>query len=391
MKKKVFALVLALGMMINLCACSGGTASSAGTASKSSATSSATASSNYKIGIMTTTVTQSEESYRVAERLKNEYPDKVVMVTFPDNFTSEQETTISTAMSLASNPDIKAIVFSQAVQGTAAACQKIRESRPDILLICSAFLDSTATTAANCDIFYHENVPKMGTQIVDEMNALGVTTFVHYSFPRHLAWQPTADRLQNMKDEAAKKGCKVVEVTTPDPTTDAGVSGTQQFVLEDVPREVQKYGTKIAFFGTNTAQQEPMIKQVVATKSYFCYPSDPSPFVGYASALGLSIPSNKAYDKDYYVSAIKTKLSQLGMSKHMGCWTAPVMTLFMTGGFQYAEAFCEGKTNGKKLDESTFKSCMEKAAGSTVDIQHVVDGGKTYQNGYYLMCDYEVY
>ena len=108
----------------------------------------------------------------------------------------------------------------------------------------------------------------MGIQMVDELSDMGAKTFVHYSFPRHLAWQPTADRLQNMKDRCAELGLTLVETTTPDPVSDAGVSGTQQFVLEDVPRSVDKYGVETAFFGTNTAQQEPMIKCVVDTKSY---------------------------------------------------------------------------------------------------------------------------
>ena len=74
----------------------------------------------YKIGIMTTTVSQAEEEYRVAEELAAEYPDTVVHVTFPDNFATEMETTISTALSLASDPDMKAIIFTQSVSGTAA-------------------------------------------------------------------------------------------------------------------------------------------------------------------------------------------------------------------------------------------------------------------------------
>ena len=308
MKQKGIALLLCLALLVALCACGGGSTKTttaepeakvegvadvkendekkedekskeAGTESKA----------DYKIGIMTTTVSQSEESYRAAERLKEKYPDIVELVMFPDKFATEQETSISTALSLASDPDIKAIVFSQAVQGTAAACQKIREVRPDILLIAAGYQDDSATTSQNTDIFYHSNVPKMGFQMVDEMHKLGVKTIVHYSFPRHLAWQPTADRLQNMKEYCEELGMTLVETTTPDPMSDAGVSGTQQFVLEDVPRAVEKYGVETAFFGTNTSQQEPMIKAVVETKSFFTMPSDPSPFVGFPSALGIEV------------------------------------------------------------------------------------------------------
>ena len=396
MRKRFLALVLSVTMAASLCACGGGsttttTAAAAGTtAAGESKTEETTAeAADYKIGIMTTTVSQSEESYRAAEKLEKEHPGKIVLATFPDKFATEQETTISTALSLASDPDIKAIIFSQAVQGTAAACQKIREVRPDILLIAAGYQDDAATSAANCDIFYHANVPKMGTQMVDELSDMGAKTFVHYSFPRHLAWQPTADRLQNMKDRCAELGLTLVETTTPDPMSDAGTSGTQQFVLEDVPRSVDKYGYETAFFGTNTAQQEPMIKRGVDTKSYFTYPSDPSPFVGFPSALGIEVPDDKLYDTEYMMNAIKEKLAEADMTGHMGTWTAPVMTLFMTGSYAYAEAFCEGKTDGEKLDTEIFKETLSEAAGADVDVKNITDGGTTYDNGFFIMCSYE--
>lgn len=367
--KKIVAIVLTLVLSLSLCI-------------------GAMAEGDYKIGIMTTTVSQSEESYRAAEMLVEQNPGKIVLATFPDKFATEQETSISTALSLASDPDVKAIIFSQAVQGTAAACQKIRELRPDILLIAAGYQDDSATTSANADIFYHSNVPKMGFQMVDELSDMGAKTFVHYSFPRHLAWQPTADRLQNMKDRCAELGLTLVETTTPDPMSDAGTSGTQQFVLEDVPRSVDKYGVETAFFGTNTAQQEPMIKCVVDTKSYYTYPSDPSPFVGFPSALGIEVPEDKLYDSEYMMNAISEKLAAADMSGHMGTWTAPLMTLFMTGSFEYAKAFCEGKTNGEKLDAEVFKAALSEAAGAEVDIENIVDGGTTYENGFYIMCSY---
>ena len=396
MRKRFLALVLSVTMAASLCACGGGsttttTAAAAGTtaAGESKAEETTAEAADYKIGIMTTTVSQSEESYRAAEKLEKEHPGKVVLATFPDKFATEQETTIYTALSLASDPDIKAIIFSEAVQGTAAACQKIREVRPDILLIAAGYQDDAATSAANCDIFYHANVPKMGTQMVDELSDMGAKTFVHYSFPRHLAWQPTADRLQNMKDRCAELGLTLVETTTPDPMSDAGTSGTQQFVLEDVPRSVDKYGVETAFFGTNTAQQEPMIKSVVETKSYFTYPSDPSPFVGFPSALGIEVPDDKLYDTEYMMNAIKEKLAEADMTGHMGTWTAPVMTLFMTGSYAYAEAFCEGKTDGEKLDTEMFKETLSEAAGADVDVENITDGGTTYDNGFFIMCSYE--
>lgn len=148
MRKKFLAVMMSVAMAASLCACGGGSSEKPAAAAQNNAAAETTAAAaaeteaaeteaaaNYKIGIMTTTVSQSEESYRAAEMLQSKNPDKVVLATFPDKFATEQETTISTALSLASDPDIKAIIFSQAVQGTAAACQKIREVRPDPIIL----------------------------------------------------------------------------------------------------------------------------------------------------------------------------------------------------------------------------------------------------------------
>ncbi|HCX78922.1 MAG TPA: hypothetical protein DG577_05900, partial [Firmicutes bacterium] len=42
-----------------------------------------------------------------------------------------------------------------------------------------------------------------------------------------------------------------------------GVSGAQQFILEDVPRQIEQYGKDTAFFSTNCSMQEPLIRSVL--------------------------------------------------------------------------------------------------------------------------------
>ena len=80
-------------------------------------------------------------------------------------------------------------------------------------------------------------------------------------------------------------------MTMPDPQSDAGTAGTQQFVIEDVPKEIEKYGEKTAFFDTNTMSTPAVIKALYdAGAGIYMNPSQSSPFCGYAEALGLSVP-----------------------------------------------------------------------------------------------------
>ena len=59
----------------------------------------------------------------------------IVHITYPDKFMDEQETTIANIVGLAADPAIKAIVINQAVPGSAAAIEQIKETREDILFI----------------------------------------------------------------------------------------------------------------------------------------------------------------------------------------------------------------------------------------------------------------
>ena len=100
-------------------------------------TAKAEANDNWKVAILTGTVSQGEEEFRAAEKAVATWgADHIITDTYPDNFTSEMETTVSKLVAFASDPDVKAIVMCQAVPGAKAAFDKIREmGRDDILLI----------------------------------------------------------------------------------------------------------------------------------------------------------------------------------------------------------------------------------------------------------------
>ena len=81
---------------------------------------------NWKIGILTGTVTQNEEEFRMAEQLQAEFgPDRIMVATYPDRFMQEQETTISNMLEMATDPACKHCLV-QAVPGAAAAVDRVR-------------------------------------------------------------------------------------------------------------------------------------------------------------------------------------------------------------------------------------------------------------------------
>jgi hypothetical protein len=118
------SLVLVLGLL-GVAGCQ----QSGATTKQTSATnaSAPTRAIDFKIGVMTGTVSQGEDEFRAGQMIIAKYgADHVKQVTYPDNFMQEQETVIAQLVGLASDPDVKVIVAGQAIPGSIAALRKIR-------------------------------------------------------------------------------------------------------------------------------------------------------------------------------------------------------------------------------------------------------------------------
>lgn len=347
-----------------------------------------------KIGVMTGTVAQGEEEYRAAEKMVKKYgKDQIVFKTYPDNFMKEQETTIANLMSFAADPDIKAIIMVQAVPGTAAGFEKVREARPDILLIAGVPGEDPDMIAKKADIVMQADELAMGKAVPAQAKKMGAKTFVHYSFPRHMSYPLLAQRRDIMKQECEKLGLKFVDATAPDPLGDAGVPGAQQFILEDVPRKVKEFGKETNLFSTNCAMQEPLIKAVLETGAIFAQQCCPSPFHGYPGALGIEIPADKAGNVSYIVEQIKAKVGAKGGSGRFSTWPVPVNMLFVEAGVEYAKDWAEGKIKEKNNKDALLKKCSEVTGGKQISVQTYKGTDKTgkevkFDNFYMLLCDF---
>ena len=197
----------------------------------------------YKIAIITGTTTQGEEEYRAAEKLKEQYPGIVVTDTYPDKFAAEVETTIGKILAFAADPQVKAIIMVQAVQGATAAFTQIKTEmkRDDILLMAGVPAEDPQSITSAADVVMGVDEINGGAQIVETANEWGAEVLIHYSFARHMGYETIVARYNIMKDEAARAGIELVQRDAPDPTGDAGMVGAQNFILEDVPKVMQEY------------------------------------------------------------------------------------------------------------------------------------------------------
>ena len=411
MKKRLLSLTLAAAMTLSLAGCRGNATADTTAAADTAATTAAAETTpaagdqeteataeteapaaNFKIGIITGTASQGDEEITQAGKMKEKYGDMIVTSTYPDNFTTETETVISNTVAMASDPDVKAIIWCQAIPGTAAAIDKVRETRPDMIFIVGTPGEDPGVINPKADIVLQVDEPGCGIVLPPQAAKQGAKTMIHYSFPRHMSYALIVARHENFKKYCAENNIELVDVTAPDPTGDSGITGAQQFILEDVPRQIEKYGKDTVFFTTNCGMQEPLIRSVFENGAIYSLQCCPSPFHAFPAALNIDMAGHEA-DVNYMMEQLQAKVTEYNMGGRVSTWGVPCNMLFISAGVEYAKKVLEGQTSGT-LDEQvlrdTIQDCAEEFtpdAKMTIDY-YVDDNGNAKENHFLVMSDF---
>ncbi len=397
--KKLLSLLLALCMLFALSACrSADTADNNGSGSQNNqqaddsddggAGDTGEGSGNFKIAIVTGTLQDGEEEYAAAQRMQEQYPDIVVTACYPDNYATEPDTLIATYTALAADPDVKAIISVQAVAGTAAAYERVRETRDDIMFLAGAAVDAPDVIADLATYVLSITVPEAWLAKAQTAVEMGAEAIIYYSFPRHQSNVAVSGGRALMEEYCAEQGIEFVYVTTPDSQSEAGIYGVQQFVAEDVPRQIATYGPNTAFINTNCFQTEAAIQGVLDGGAIYapccCY----SPLHKYPSAMGIDM-SDHPGDVDYCMEQIQAVVDEYGMNGRVASASTSPYQAFVKGMTEYAIQVLSGETNGNADDEA-FTACIMEAAGEVELINYEYDG-TTYENYFGMIPGIEIY
>ncbi len=342
---------------------------------------------NWKVAILTGTVSQGEEEFRAAEKAVATYgADHVITDTYPDNFMSEMETTISKLVAFASDPDVKAIVMCQAVPGATAGFTKIREElgRDDILLIAGTPQEDPAVISAASDVVMYADEVAQGDTIMETCAKWGIDVLIHYSFPRHMAMELIVGRHNLLQENADALGIELVDVTAPDPTAEAGLSASQQFILEDVPRQLETYaGKKVAFFTTNCGMQ-PSLQTAVLDQpnAYYPQPCCPSPYHGFPATLGLELEVGG--DDAEALHEIALALKEHDAVGRFSTWPHPVAMTIIEIGVELAVDYITGTISNPNDPEVLANMFEEKVPGAKIANYTNADG-ETFDNYYTVL------
>jgi hypothetical protein len=169
-----------------------------------------------------------------------------------------------------------------------------------------------------------------------------------------------------MRSLCRQNGIEFVDANAPDPTGDQGIAGAQKFILEDVPRLSEEYGRDTAFFSTNCAMQEPLIRASLDGGAIFVEQCCPSPTHGYPGALGISIDEEIAGDMARIREEIGRKIAEQGKTGRFGTWKVSMHIVMIEAAVELAK----GKVHGKLAldDAGMVKGFLEKVGDVKVEL-----------------------
>ena len=276
----------------------------------------------YKIGIVTPTLTVSEDEFRGAAEMVEKYPDIVVHKTLPENFATDKEGCISVVTSLADDPEIKYILFNNGMEGIVPAFQTVREKRPDIVTMVSCN-DDPALLNEYVDISLTTDWNRRGVTIPTKAHEMGAETFVFYSFPTHMATESKSIMRDNMKKTCEELGMTWVEESTPDPQTGNGTAAMLQYLREDIPRKIEEYGPNTNIFGTNCPMYDVILDEAFKLKFIVAEQCCPTPTQAYPTVLNLEITEDDLGDYTKINNMISEKASEADMTGRLSGWAMP--------------------------------------------------------------------
>ncbi|NLD03994.1 MAG: DUF3798 domain-containing protein, partial [Clostridiales bacterium] len=227
--------------------------------------------------------------------------------------------------------------------------------------------------------------------MIKTANELGCKTFVHISFPRHMGYETMSRRVAIMKAACEEYGMSFVLETAPDPTSDVGTPGAQAYILEKAPEWIEKYGKDSAYFCTNDAHTEPLLKQLLAYGGYFIEADLPSPLMGYPGALGLDL-TEAGGDFEKILATVEAAVVEKGGAGRFGTWAYSYGYTVSAGLAQHAMNVINGESELADIEDisKAYQVFSPKAAWNGSSYTNATTGVKSpntflvYQDTYVM-------
>jgi DNA-binding LacI/PurR family transcriptional regulator len=314
----------------------------------------------FHIGIVTGSDEQGAEDRLGAEEMLRYYGSVddgglIRHFVYHPDFMEHMEDTSELISSLANDPLMKVIVVNQAVPGTSEGFRRVKSRRPDILCMAGEAHEDAEEIASTADLVVISDFVSRGYLIPHSAKKLNADTLVHISFERHMNYESMRRRMAIMEEASRDLGLKFAFELAPDPLGETGIDGARQFITNQFPHWIEKYGPNTAFFCTNDAHTEPLIRQITRYGGLVVEADIPSPLLGYPEAFDLDF-QNDLGNWPVIMSRIEKTVVDAGAGGRLGTWSYPLGFIQTSGMVEFGKMIVEGRA--KLGDTNILLDCF---------------------------------
>jgi hypothetical protein len=354
-----------------------------------------------------------EDEFLSAEALADRFgQERVIHMTWENWKPAEAEKYITDILQgVSEDPEISALILYSPITGDRYIVKALQNVRDDIFVVFVAPIHLRRVDGVDsvADLIIESNNQRLGESYIMQAISMGAETIAHYSFPRHRADPTIAIRLNAMKTAAEREGIRFIDIEAPEPFPDIHQK-VPMFLLQDLPRQVERLGVNTAFFATECTMQIPIISQTIATKAIFVSTCCPSPYHAFPEAFGIKLqlptdrnddsgnPITRRLEPSELLEAMDEAVGAAGMAGRVSSWAVSDSMMWTAIGFMYADEWLSGNVPQERGDidiEALGRLAKEYLA------QLGVDAGVTLETftsdgeaiGHYILgdIDYHVY
>jgi hypothetical protein len=314
----------------------------------------------YHIAVVTGDEAQGAEDILGAKEMVKRYGSVenggiIRHVIYSNDLVDDADATVALLESLVDDPLLKVIVVNQAIVGTTEGFRRIKAKRPDIMCLAGEPHEDPDIIAEVADLVVAGDFISRGYLIPYMAKQLGAKTMAYISFDRHMSYSSLKLKYLIMKEASEDLGLKFEYIEAQDPIAEQGVESAKDFVLKEAPKWVEKFGTDTAFYATNDAHTEPLIKQLAKYGGFFIEADIPSTLMGYPEAFELNL---EPYFGEWSVilNMVEQKIDEVGGNGRFGVWVYPLGFTQTAGLTEFGKLLAEGKTTIS--DYSTILDCL---------------------------------
>ena len=284
------------------------------------------------------------------------------------------------------DPDVKAF-FMYYTPFADELFAKIKEFRPDILIIVTGRIDDEMPDGVDIMLAYDEI--GMIKRQVEQAQSMGTEVFLYISNMTNRQNEKDA-KLEEKKIATLKSECKSlgIEYVQKPPIMDSmGPSG-------EISDSVRQYGENISFFAPSGSYFDRLDRLPIEFNYIFVQQDDYCPdYLRLSHYLGIQPTTyDRPNDYTWLRNQIKEKMTEQAQPGRYAMLSVPFHIVSITAEIEYGLEYGAGKTNGK-VDIDVLRESFEKACGihGFAGANFELNKDAEYDNHFLFSTDYIVY